>query len=216
MRNDASSARSTRQQLRPGTNNEDCAADDREAGPGDCCRNSDCFCNFLATFILRSGEKCKSSAFAGVKNVTDTSFRETVCRIDAGWGPGVLCQTFCPHSSTASQVIGLHTTVLRSKRSNRSVSCTAFFHGRHVLHPGAHARSRLRCGIRACQIQSVFCISIEFERDEPPSRARKGSECHPRNSSVLLSNSHDSQGWKRTCDLDRKVKAHRKVDAANS
>ena len=150
MRNAASSARSTRQQLRPGTNNEDCAAEDREPGRGDC---SDCFCNFLATFILRSGEKCKSSALAGVKNVTDTSFRETVCRIDAGWGPGVLCQTFCPHSSAASQVIGLHTTVMprRSRRSNGVCLLHRLFHGRDVLHPGAHARSRLRCGIRTCQ-----------------------------------------------------------------
>ena len=138
MRNAASSARSTRQQLRPGTNNEDCAAEDREPGRGDCSRNSDCFCNFLATFILRSGEKCKSSALAGVKNVTDTSFRETVCRIDAGWGPGVLCQTFCPHSSTASQVIGLHTTVMprRSRRSNGVCLLHRLFHGRGVLHLG--------------------------------------------------------------------------------
>ena len=109
MRNAASSARSTRQQLRPGTNNEDCAAEDREPGRGDC---SDCFCNFLATFILRSGEKCKSSALAGVKNVTDTSLRETVCGLDTDSGPGVLCQTLCPDCSPASQVIGLHPTVI--------------------------------------------------------------------------------------------------------
>jgi hypothetical protein len=157
---------------------------------------------------LRSGEKCKSSALAGVKNVTDTSFRETVCRIDAGSGPGVLCQTCCPHSSAASQVIGLHTTVMprRSTQSNGVCLLHRLFHGRGVLHPGAHARSRLRCGIRACQIQSV-----ETNRHHVP---RKGCECH--DSSVRLNNSHDSQVWKRTCGLDRKVKALRKVEAGNS
>ena len=161
MRNAASSARSTRQQLRPGTNNEDCAAEDREPGRGDC---SDCFCNFLATFILRSGEKCKSSALAGVKNVTDTSFRETVCRIDAGWGPGVLCQTFCPHSSIASQVIGLHTTVMRSRRSNRSVSCTAFSTVVMFCTLGLTLGPACGVGIRARQIQSVFLHSDRIRR----------------------------------------------------
>src|SRR4026208_2563898 len=123
MRNAASSARSTRQQLRPGTNNEDCAAEDREPGRGDC---SDCFCNFLATFILRSGEKCKSSALAGVKNVTGTSFRETVCRIDTGWG------TRCPMSdilSTFFNCVSGHRPTHNSdalQPVNRSVSCTAF------------------------------------------------------------------------------------------
>jgi hypothetical protein len=161
MRNDASSARSTRQQLRPGTNNEDCAAEDREAGPGDCCRNSDCFCNFLATFILGSGEKCKSSALAGVKNVTDTSFRETVCRVDGGWGPGVLCQTFCPHSSTDSGHRPTH-TVMCSRRSNRSVSCTAF--STVVMFYTLGLTLGPACGVESVHVRfnPSFCLSIEF------------------------------------------------------
>jgi hypothetical protein len=215
MRNAASSARSTRQQLRPGTNNEDCAAEDREAGPGDCCRNSDCFCNFLATFILRSGEKCKSSALAGVKNVTDTSFRETVCRVAEGWGPGVLCQTFCPHSSTRHRS-SAYATVMRSRRSNRSVSCTAC--STVVMFCTLGLTLGPACGVESVHVRFTpsFCISIKFGGTKRHHVPGKGCECHHRNSSVLLSNSHDSQGWKRTCGLDRKVKAHRKVDAANS
>jgi hypothetical protein len=90
-----------------------------------------------------------------------------------------------------------------------SVSCTGFstvftdtkeMHQGELglLHPGDHARSRRRCGIRACRLQSVIRLIKEIRRDEPPSRARKGCECHHRNSSVRLSTSHDSQGWKRT------------------
>ncbi len=163
MRNDAFSARSTRQQLRPGTNNEGCAAEDREDGPGDCCRNSDCFCNFLATFILRSGEKCKSSAPAEVKNVTDTSFRETVCPIDAGWGPGVLCQTFCPHSSTASQVIGPHNSDA-VQAVEQVCLLHRLFHGRDVLHLGFTLGPA--CGVEVVHVRfnPSFCISIGIRR----------------------------------------------------
>lgn len=130
--------------------------------------------------------------------------------------------TRCPVSdilSTFFNCVSSHRPThnsMRSRRSNRSVSCTAFSTIVMFCTLGLTLGPRLRCGIRACQIQSVFLHIDKFEGDEPPSRARKGSECHPRNRSVLLSNSHDSQGWKRTCGLDRKVKARRKVDAANS
>src|SRR5689334_3378486 len=54
MRKAARSARSTRQQLRPGSNRDARPALDEGEASVDCRCNSDWFCNFLATFIVWS------------------------------------------------------------------------------------------------------------------------------------------------------------------
>src|SRR5690242_19770393 len=99
MRNDARSARSTRQQLRPTANTDERAALARAPLSGDCPCNSDCFCNFLATFILWSGGKLQIKCPCLLQTVSDTAFRGTACSSTVEQGPGVRRQTVCPGAS---------------------------------------------------------------------------------------------------------------------
>lgn len=237
MRNDARSARSTRQQLRPGANKDDRAAEDREAGPGDCRCNSDCFCNFLATFILRSGGEVQI---------------ECPCRSEkrnryVTQGNGLLVRhrqrTRCPLSDTLSRLftcISGHRSTPNSDTAMvqadyrglslapRSPGLSTNYGDAYQEEPGLRL---LHLGLTLGTPDGVELVlagksskfggrnrhhvpgnpaSAEPEaEDRVPAAAgmdqgtvlevndNRGCKCHHRNSSVRLSNSHDSRGWKR-------------------